>query len=473
MKKISHPAVVIFFLCIPYVSIQAQQPADTTNEGITRTLDTYLTGANRLFRFNGTALVAKRGVILLNKGYGWKDAQSKTMNDSNSQYHLGSITKSFTGAAILKLQEQGKLSLSDKLDKYLPQYTIGAEVTIDNLLRHQSGIYDIKSDSAFYRAQYAEGTHPVSKEWVFSLFKDRPLAFKPGTKTDYSNTGYLVLGWIIEKVSGKSYEQFIREQFLQPLNMLQSGFDFIGLKSPGKTTGYDLLNDKVQRTIPPLDSTAAYSAGGMYSTTGDLYRWSQAIQANALLTEKSWKSSYILPSKEVQFGLGWLSAIDDGKQYIVQNGNIKGFGTFYLQGVDNDIVIILLCNQNSETELTDLEPTLMNVWKITMGKSYAYHANSPEVTLSDVILKSYTGVYTGTSKDVNGKELFVTFNNNRLQVAMPKGQLSQSPLYAENETRFFLRNIEIVFEFVKDAGGNVIKVNVLQNGQTYEFKKVK
>lgn len=213
------PAVVLFFLSICCMPAQAQQPADTSNEGITRTLDAYLTGANRLFQFNGTALVAKKGIILLNKGYGWKDEQAKTLNDNNSQYHLGSITKSFTGAAILKLQEQGKLSLSDKLGKYLPEYTIGAEVTIDNLLRHQSGIYDVKSDSSFYRAEHAESTHPVSKEQVFSMFKDKPLAFKPGSKTDYSNTGYLVLGWIIEKVSGKRYEQFIREQFFQPLNM--------------------------------------------------------------------------------------------------------------------------------------------------------------------------------------------------------------------------------------------------------------
>ena len=467
--KIYYRLTKVFIGCICYMSSQAQSPVNSGNEAITHRLDEYLIAANRLFQFNGTALVAKQGVILLNKGYGWRDAELKTRNNSNSIYHLGSITKSFTGAAILKLQEEGKLSLHDKLVKYLPEYAIGAEITIDNLLRHQSGIYDLKYDSSFYRSENAEGTRPMSKERVFSLFKNKPLAFEPGTKTEYSNTGYIIAGWIIEKVTGKPYEQVIREWFFESLNMKHSGFDFIKLKSPDKATGYAVLNNKIQRTIAPLDSTAAYAAGGMYSTAEDLYKWSRAIlHTHSLLSKRSWRLSYTLPSKKVQFGLGWHIAFDDGKRYIMQYGNIRGFGSYYWQGLDDDIVIILLCNQDSQSELTDLEPALMNVWKIVKGLPYATPKDTSEVHVNETALKSYTGTYTG-----NNLEVIITYKDGRLYAESPKGSLGLSPMYAAGETRFFLRIVDISFEFVPDKEGKVTKMIVVQDGQSFEFEKVK
>ena len=179
MKKL---AVLIAALCVVLVSFSQDMSAK---------LDTILRTNSHLHKFNGSVLVAKKGILLLNKGYGYRNDAGKVVNDENTIYQLGSITKQFTAAIILKLQEEKKLSVQDKLSKYFPAYPKGDSITIEQLLTHTSGIYNYTQDDAFMSK---EVTNPANREKIMTLFKDKPLDFSPGTGWNYSNSGYSLLG---------------------------------------------------------------------------------------------------------------------------------------------------------------------------------------------------------------------------------------------------------------------------------------
>ena len=263
-------------------------------------LDTLLSTYAKLNKFNGSALVAKNGVILLNKGYGYRDATSKTPNDEQTIFQLGSITKQFTSAVILKLQEEKKLSVSDKLSKYFPGYPKGDSITIRQLLTHTSGVFNYTNDGEFMKN---EMTKPATREKMLALFKDKPLDFSPGTGWNYSNSGYLLLGYIIEDVTKKTYEQAVRKYIFTPLQMTHSGFDFTDLKSNKKATGYFNLDEKENAAAPIVDSSVSFSAGAIYSTTGDLYLWHEALQKNMILSKEQQEMAYT-PVKN-NYGYGW------------------------------------------------------------------------------------------------------------------------------------------------------------------------
>ena len=188
-----------------------------------------------LYRFNGSILVCKNGKIIFEKGYGYQDIQDKIENTPNTIFQVGSMTKPFTAAVVLKLAEQQKLSLDDKISKYFPSLKRSDEITIKNLLTHTSGLSEIFRDTLFIKENKQSS---ISKEKLLSFFIDRPLYFDPGTRYSYCNSGYVLLGLIIEKVSGKTYEQMVRNYILKPLKMTHSGFDFAGLKSKQKALDY-------------------------------------------------------------------------------------------------------------------------------------------------------------------------------------------------------------------------------------------
>ncbi len=277
---------------------------------ITQKLEEFLNSANAANKFNGTAIIAQKGQILLNKGYGFKNISTNSPNDTNSIFQIGSITKSFTAIIILKLQEQGKLSVQDKLNKFLPDYPQGDKISIHNMLTHTSGIYNYTND--IDEGDTAIVCYPVSKDRVLEVFKNKPLAFKPGKHFQYCNSGYFLLGMIIEKVTGLHYEDVVRQMIFVPLQMAHSGFDFKNIISENKTQGYVLLNKDSIKTNYTVDSTVYFSAGSMYSTASDMFRFTKAVSNHELLNENSWKMA-LNPSKG-NYGYGfWIKNTIYGK----------------------------------------------------------------------------------------------------------------------------------------------------------------
>ena len=186
--------------------------ANAQVDSIPQKLDEYLLAANKVNRFNGNALIAEQGKILLQKSYGYKNFDTHVLNDSNTIFQIGAITKQFTAAVILKLQEEGKLSVNDKLDTYFPQFKYAKEITIENLLTHTSGIYNYTND--IDAGDSAIVCNPADKQLALDIMFKHNLDFKPGTQFRYDNSGYYLLGLIIEKVTGKLYEQNVRDIIL-------------------------------------------------------------------------------------------------------------------------------------------------------------------------------------------------------------------------------------------------------------------
>ncbi|GAB4030804.1 serine hydrolase [Spirosoma gilvum] len=450
MRSLSQILSILAFYCLT-LPVNAQPGLSTAEK-----LDEYLTVAARHHRFNGTVLVAKQGSVLLKKGYGWRNASSQIPNDSTSIYQLGSITKTFTAAAILQLQEEKKLSVTDKVSQYLPDYPNGDQITIEQLFAHTSGIYDYKG--ILYSKDSLEFTRPVTKERVLSTFKDKPLQNKPGKEVNYTNSGYFLLGLIIEKVTQQPFETVIRKRFIEPIHLTRTGFDFINLKRPEKTTGYTYWKDSALVTVRPLDSTAAYSAGGMYSSVDDLYRWGQAMLTNQLLKVNS-KRLALTPIKPGNWTYGWgVNQFQKGQQLAFQNGNLPGFATFFVLIPKDETVLIMLANVDNTSDATTLEPLLKDLLYITYGMPYQLPVSFKTISVSESVLKKYVGSY----QLVPNRILSITLDNRKLFLQVT-GQ-PRFEIFPSSETDFFLKAVNAQLTFQKDAGGRVTQVIVHQNG---------
>jgi CubicO group peptidase (beta-lactamase class C family) len=421
-------------------------------------IDTLLSTYAKLHKFNGAALVAKNGVILLNKGYGYRDATSKTPNDEHTIFQLGSITKQFTSAVILKLQEEKKLSVSDKLSKYFPGYPKGDSITIRQLLTHTSGIFNYTNNGEFMKNEI---TKPATREKMLALFKDKPLDFSPGTGWNYSNSGYLLLGYIIEDITKMTYEQAVRKYIFTPLRMTHSGFDFTDLKTKEKATGYFNLDQKENTAAPIVDSSVSFSAGAIYSTTGDLFLWHKALQNNTILSKEQQEMAYT-PVKN-NYGYGWGIDSIDGKRRVSHGGGIPGFVTNISRVPQDDICIVLLSNA-SDAILQDITGS---IYAVLYGKQYELPKEKTVVTLPVEKLKEYEGEYE-INKDLH---VIISVKDGEL-VAAPTGQPT-SVLLAEKEDLFFLRSPDIQIDFTRDDQKMVNGFILHQNGNNIKCNKIK
>ncbi len=446
MKKMS---ILVIVLCMMQTTF-AQESASK--------IDILINAYAKLYKFNGSALVAKNGTILLNKGYGYRDAAGKVLNNEQTIFQLGSITKQFTSAVILKLQEEKKLALSDKLSKYFPGYPKGDSITIRELLTHTSGIYNYTNDQDFMANEI---TKPATREKMMSLFKDKPLDFSPGTSWSYSNSGYSLLGYIIEAITKKMYEQVVRKYIFTPLGMTHSGFDFTHLKSNNKAVGYFKLNDKDTALAPIVDSTVSFSAGAIYSTIGDLYLWHKALENNIVLSKAQQEEAYT--SVKNNYGYGWGIDSIEGKRRVGHGGGIPGFITNISRVPEDDICIILLSNASNEA-LADITKS---IYAILYNKEYELPKERKVIKLPEETLKQYEGEY----EIKPGFTVSMSIKDGELS-AVPTGQ-SQKILHAEKEDFFFEMEEDVQVEFTRNDKKEIDGFILKQGGRAMPAKKIK
>ncbi|MFI5162066.1 MAG: serine hydrolase [Sphingobacteriales bacterium] len=449
------------FLLISAVSL-AQTKDDTSLAS--KKLDEYLNSAGKVYKFNGSVLIARKGKIILEKGYGWKNVPDRKLNDSGSIFQIGSLTKPFTAEIILKLQEQSKLSLYDKLDKYFPGYPKGDKITIENLLSHTSGIHNYTDDIDI--KDTAVISHPVLHQKVVDAFINKHMEFKPGAKFSYCNSDYYLLGLIIEKVTGKPYEKAVREIIFDPLKMSHSGFDFIHLADTSKTSGYVEITEEKQTRAFSVDSTVYYSAGAIYSTTGDLFKWARSIANKQILSADSWNLAFT-PHLE-KYGLGWWIDTLYNRKYIYHSGGLIGFMSFMAYYPDDDFTIILLNNFGNYGN--SLVPIYNALSAIMFNEPYSLWENRTEIKAGNDILKQYAGVYRFDAEH----SLVVTFKNSKLfiEASNPNDKLPKLELHAESETKFYIKEAQLQFEFVKDNDSfKLVTYNV--RGKDAEWIKIK
>ena len=442
----------LILLALGFIGLQG------SGQDLNKKLDSLMTVYYRLEKFNGTVLVAKDGNIIFQGAYGYRDADKKIPNDPQTIFQIGSVTKQFTTAILLKLHEQNKLSLKDKLSKYIPDYPKGDSLTLDAIASHTAGIFNYTNDPAFMAT---EATKAIDHLKLIDLFKNKPLTFTPGSKWAYSNSGYIILGYVIEKVTGKTYEQVVHEMIFRPLQMNRSGFDFANLKDSNKATGYNVLTGDMVVPASIVDSTVSYAAGAIYSTIGDLYRWHRALNENQILNRDLQQLAY--QPVRAQYGLGWFVDSFDHKLQVSHGGGIFGFTAFISRIPKDDFVVILLNNSGAG----NLQAISNTIRSAVYGKPYVLPKEKPSITLADSVLKKYEGTYALAP----GFAITVTLENGKLMAQatdQPKFQL-----FAERENYFFLKAVEAQVEFVKGSDGKVESMILHQGGRNVPGKKIR
>jgi CubicO group peptidase (beta-lactamase class C family) len=427
--------------------------AQTSQQKIDELLTTY----TNLYQFNGTAWVESKGAVLLNKGYGYSNVADKVMNTEQTIFQIGSVTKQFTAMVILKLVEKKKLSLTDKLSKFYPTFPKGDSITIAHLLSHTSGIFNYTNDGKFMNS---EAVKPADEAKMLALFKDKPLDFSPGTKWSYSNSGYMLLGYIIQKVSGKTYEQNVRKYIFKPLKMTHSGFDFVGLKDKNKATGYFSINEKGAMVSTLVDSTVSYSAGAMYTTTEDLHKWHVGILNNKIIKRAMLEKAFTPVLNK--YGFGWSIDSIDGKRITVHSGGIFGFNANYLR-IEADNVSIALLNNVGNPKLSEITNKIMAV---LYNKPYELPQAKVTIALSEDALKPFVGKY----------ELSPQFH---IAIMLEDGHLvaqaTNQPkfeLFAQKANYFFLKAVEAEIQFDRNDKGEVTNLLLYQGGRKTIGKKI-
>lgn len=456
MKKWVHLLLALTFVS----AVSAQQ-----NDSIAAKMDAYLLAAAKLNRFNGNVLVAQNGKIVLQKSYGYKNFASFSLNDSNTIFQVASITKQFTAALILKLQEEGKLSVKDKLSKYFPELRWAGDITLENLLTHTSGIYNYTND--IDAADSAIVCNPVDKQLVLDIMGKHNLEFKPGSQFRYDNSGYYLLGWIIEKLTGIAYEQNVRSLIFAPLQMNHSIFDFRNPPDTNIATGYQVVNDSVQKIASAWrwDSTVSYAAGGIWSTTGDMYKWAEAMAAEKILSPSSWQA---METEHLgQYGYGLFIDTLYGERALHHGGGIPGFSADFCYFPGKAAIIILLTNQGWFDR--SLDPVNAGLSAILFHKPYTIMAEHKATQLPDSILKKYVGQYDFDKKH----HVYITLENNQLQIEAPQGGLPKSPLVSGTGNIFYLEIINAEIEFITGPSGAVIQLVARYKGKNEVCRKVK
>jgi CubicO group peptidase (beta-lactamase class C family) len=446
MKKIAILFVALSFTC------------NTFSQDITAQLDTLLQAYSAQNKFNGTVLVSKGGTVLIDRGYGYRNVSTHVLHDKNSLFQIGSVTKQFTTAIILRLQAEKKLNVQDHISKYFPQYPKGDSITIENLMLHTSGIYNYTNDGTFMKN---EVTKPASKEKLMPLFQDKPLDFSPGTGWNYSNSAYLLLGYIIELVTKKHYEQVVHDYIFTPLKMTHSGFDFTHLQSKEKSTGYWGQYGKDTVAAPIVDSSVSFAAGAIYSTTDDLLRWHQGLMKNIVLTSAQQEKAYT-PVKN-KYGYGWIIDSLYGKRMLSHGGGIHGFTSMFSRLPADDVCIVLLSNTSSPA----LNEITKGIYAILYNKPYTIPQVKKEITLPEEKLKQYIGEYTIKE----GLNLIITLKDGEL-IGSPTNQPA-SVLYAEKEDHFFVKDHDIRLKFFRNEKQEVNGFILYQGGMEVKCPKIK
>jgi CubicO group peptidase (beta-lactamase class C family) len=303
-----------------------------------------------LRQFNGSVLVAESGKVIYKKGFGYANIEWEVPNKPNTRFRVGSVTKQFTAALVLQLVEQGKLSLDGAITDYLPEYpkTTGDRITIHHLLTHSSGIPNYTSFPDFFPEMSRDRYEP---EEFISVFSERDLDFEPGTEWSYSNSGYFLLGVIIERVTGEPYEAVLREQLLEPLGLRDTGYDHYTEVLERRAAGYEVTFTGYENTAY-LDTSLPYSAGSLYSTVEDMYLWDQILYSDRLFDDPKTKDLMLTPHIQ-SYGYGLvirrmpIGGEGDSVQVIEHGGGINGFIAGFRRLVDDRHLIVLMDNSSS------------------------------------------------------------------------------------------------------------------------------
>jgi CubicO group peptidase (beta-lactamase class C family) len=417
---------------------------------------------NKLFKAGnpgGTAIVSLKGEVIYKKAFGMADMELNVPMQTEMVFRIGSITKQFTAIAILQLAEQGKLSLQDDIKKFIPDYPAhGKTITIEHLLTHTSGIKNYTSMESFGELLRRD----MKPEELIDSFKNKPMDFAPGEKWSYNNSGYFLLGFIIEKLSGKTYEQYINEHLFIPAGMNNSAYDNPNRIIKNRVKGYQRSNEGFENA-DYISMTLPYSAGALIATVEDLAKWNKAVNSYKLVSKKWLDKAYtdfkLNNGRSARFGYGWLITELQGSRSFDHGGAINGFlsEALYLPVEDVYIAILSNCTCNSPEE------PLIKMAALTIGKPYVLG----DIGLDSILAKDYEGIY----ENADGKKQIIRAAGNNLTSQRDGGDID-SIIRFDKDKFFFKTNDLHTIHFTRNASGKVEKLQFKSRLEISEWIKV-
>jgi CubicO group peptidase (beta-lactamase class C family) len=431
-------------------------------QDIAANADQYLSTWASQGRFSGTVLIARHDKILLRKSYGMANYELGMPNTPDTVYRIGSITKSFTALAILQLEEKGLLNVTDPASTYVNDLPASWNaITIHQLLCNMSGIPDFINAAAF---------DPNHIEVALHDYADKPLLSKPGEVLRYSNSGYILLGRIIETVTGKSYEQYLTENILRPAGMTHTAIDHTPDLVPHRATGYRWDGESVINA-PNVDPDHPSAAGSLRSTVDDMYRFDRALKEGKIFshatTAKAWTAygHWSAPPPfpaDADYGYGWMIGQEFGHRYVGHGGWVNGFVSQFNRYPDDDAVLIVLWNFETSNNIF----LSQDLSAILFGQKYEIPVLRPIVHPSHETLARYLGDF-----QFGPLVAKFTLKNDRLY-ALGTGQPVPYGLIATSDTDFYCNDAPSQIHFVNSGANAFNQVTIKLGPKEYTLTRI-
>lgn len=410
-------------------------------------------------------MIVKKDKVIYKKAFGTANIEQNIPMQSNMLFRTGSMGKQYTAIAVLQLVEQGKIGLQDSIQKYISDFpSKGYTITIEHLLTNTSGIKDYLSE--IHNPAKEKETY-TPKDGV-DYIKDEPLNFKPGSNYRYSNSNFYLLGYIIETVTGKTFENYLQENVLDKADLKNTFYIHPEKNIPDMPQGYSKFDGKLEKATLQ-DVTIMYSAGALISNADDIYKWHQALYKQQLVKKatlyKATTPFRFGDSTFSQYAYGWFVKNIDGSKTIEHSGSTDGYQSdeIYLPAEDVFVVALYNCYEAD----MDWQILTNDIARLAIGKPI-----NNDVKIKEAVLKTYVGTYEVTLNNVNHK-LMVTFEEGKLfiEAANPEDRLPKVQLYGSRENEFYIKEAALRFDFLKDTN-NAFKIVTYNNrGKDAEWTK--
>lgn len=417
----------------------AQQNEDTQ---LTTYFDKILSEQFKADEPGMTALVSRNGQIIYTKALGMANLELNTPMQPDNVFWIASIGKQFTAVAILQLMEQGKLNLQDDITKFIPDYpTQGNTITIEHLLTHTSGIHTYSGMEDPEKKLVLDCT-PIE---VIDFFKNLPMQFDPGTKWEYSNSGYFLLGYIIEIITGNPYPEYLEENFFKPLGMTNSLYANETRIIKNRVGAYS-YGDNGFVNSRHLNASIVYSAGAIQSTIEDFFKWHQAVQSYTLVKKETIDKAFtrykLSDGKETDYGYGWKLGYVYESPSIWHGGSIEGFGAaeIYLPKEDVFVVVFTNCDCNYPKDIA------LRMAAVAAGKPYEYK----EISIAGSVLPEYAGLY----ENDKGQQRIISVSENHLYSQLGRGPKGKLNAY-QHDMFFFENDAMVMIAFSRNKKGDI------------------
>jgi CubicO group peptidase (beta-lactamase class C family) len=448
--------ILSIFLIVTYSASVHAQKIRAEEKIATESIDAYMRQKLPANSPGAALLITKGKNVIVRSGYGLANIESKSVIKPETIFRIGSITKQFTSTAILQLASQGKLMLDDEISKFLTDYpSQGKTITIRHLLTHTSGI---KSYTSIPEVMTRDGkARNVAVAEMINVFKNKPMDFNPGEDYRYNNSGYYLLGAIVEKVSGVSWQEYVKKNFFEPLEM-QSTFAFDS-GNKRQATGYTKNSDVADYVHP----TVPYSAGAIFSTVDDLWKWNQAI-FNYKIVKKEWLDMAWTPVKlnngrEESYGFGWKIGRLNDLRVIGHSGGIDGFVSYSLYVPDLKLFVALLLNNVSQKP----DEIAYYIAYLASGKPAV---ETTAMSMPEAALDEYTGVY-----EISEKESYsITRQGSQLFSQRP-GEVKVEIVPHGNDDFFIKEQSNLRYKFLRGADKKIISLEIW--GRDYLIRNYK